>query len=69
MKSEYKIIFVITFITFLLSACGSTSVKENNGSSVAEQKTKRAATTAERRVDQHTDHKVNRAVDRLFRKL
>lgn len=69
MKSEYQALFVITLIASLLSACGSSSVKEERSGSVAEQKAQRATTTAERRVDQHTDHKVNRAVDRLFRKL
>ena len=73
MRSEYRILPMIILVASLLSACASTSFKEDRSSSVveqkAEQKTNRAATTAERRVDQHTDHKINRAVDRLFRKL
>lgn len=73
MRTEYKSLSVFVLMASLLSACGSSSVKNDQSGSVAEQKAEqkadRAALTAERRVDQHTDHKINRAVDRLFRKL
>lgn len=69
MKCTYQILSVFTLITssLLLSACGSSSVKHDSSGSVAEQKTERAATTIERRVDQHTDNKISKAIDKLFR--
>ncbi len=69
MKNEYQNISVIILMASLLTACGSSSVRDNRNGSVAEQKAERATSTAERRVDQHTDHQVNKAIDRLFRKL
>lgn len=69
MKSKFKNLLIITLMTFVLSACGSSSVRQDDSGSVVQQKTERAATTAERRVDQHTDHKVNKAIDKLFRKF
>lgn len=69
MKNEYKTLYVILLMASLVSACGSSSVKEDRTGSVVEQKAERATTTAETRVDQHTDQKVNSVVDRLFRKL
>ena len=60
----------MTLVAGLISACGasSTATKPSN-TSVVEQKATRAGSTAERRVDQHTDYKINNAIDRLFRKL
>jgi len=71
MRSKYKILSVITLMTsLLLSACGASSASSTpSNSSVVQQKADRAANSAERRVDQHTDHKINNAIDSLFRKL
>ena len=70
MNKIFPVIIAMTLLSSMLSACGasSASAKPNN-SSIVERKAKRAANSAERRVDQHTDHRINNAIDRLFRKL
>jgi len=70
MNKIFLVIIAMTLLSSMLSACGasSASVKPNN-SSIVERKANRAANSAERRVDQHTDHRINNAIDRLFRKL
>jgi len=70
MKIKAHILLAVT-LGILLSACGSNTPVRSGAThgSVVKQKTDRAAKTAERRIDQHTDNKVDRAIDRLFNKL
>ncbi len=60
MKKPFPVIIAIALLSGFLSACGSSSTKPSN-SSVVERKANRAANSAERRVDQHTDLKINNA--------
>ncbi len=70
MKNHYLKIIIFVLLSSLVSGCGASSTSTTpNNSSVVQQKANRAGNTAVRRVDQHTDLKINNAIDRLFRKL
>ena len=70
MKNDYLQIISLALLSSLLSACGASSASTTpSNSSVVQQKANRAGNTAVNRVDQHTDLKINNAIDRLFRKL
>jgi len=67
MKSELKSIAMLVLLTSVLSIVGCSSSRNNDNGTVVEKKADRAKTTAERRLDQHTDSKINRAIDGLFK--